>query len=168
MRLPLPLLLLALALALVPAQAQRVSDVRQTRHNLSAAGPGTTKAASESQVCVFCHTPHGSDTSAAVPLWNRTLANPSSYTTYDQLGTSSLDGKVAALRISVGTSRHAFASSCRTRKRTPGAVPASVSMSTNSIAPAATSSSCARAKLAPRLPVVSTSTRSTAAADSRN
>ena len=38
------------------------------------------------------HTPHGADASAAVPLWNRTLADPTSYTTYNSLGTSSLDG----------------------------------------------------------------------------
>ncbi len=44
---------------------------------------------------MFCHTPHGADTSAAVPLWNRTLPAPASFTTYDSLGTSTLDGKIA-------------------------------------------------------------------------
>jgi hypothetical protein len=97
MRRPLPLLLLALALALVPAQAQRVSDVRQTRHNLSAAGPGTTKAASESQVCVFCHTPHGATTvdqsgaGVRTPLWNRRIPAGSTYTPYTS---ASLDANV--------------------------------------------------------------------------
>jgi predicted CXXCH cytochrome family protein len=47
------------------------------------------------EICIFCHTPHGGDTSAAVPLWNRTLALPATYTTYDALGTSTLDGEVA-------------------------------------------------------------------------
>jgi len=64
---------LLLAALPVPAQAQRTSDVRNTLHNLSASGPGTAKATTENQVCVFCHTPHGADTTEK-PLWNRTLA----------------------------------------------------------------------------------------------
>lgn len=51
------------------------------------------------EVCVFCHTPHGADTSAAVPLWNKGLPSSASFTTYDQLGTSTLDGEV----LSVGS-----------------------------------------------------------------
>ncbi|MFZ2652975.1 MAG: hypothetical protein WA210_22980, partial [Burkholderiaceae bacterium] len=53
-------LLLASLVAAAPALAQRVSDVRATRHNLSTGGPGTTRAApgATTEVCVFCHTPH--------------------------------------------------------------------------------------------------------------
>ena len=66
------------------------ADITVTPHNLSSAGVGQT-----SEICVFCHTPHGGDTNASVPLWNKTLAAPSSYTTYDSLGTSSNDGDIA-------------------------------------------------------------------------
>lgn len=38
-------------------------------HNLSAGGPGSIKASSESEICIFCHTPHRS--SPQSPLWNR-------------------------------------------------------------------------------------------------
>jgi hypothetical protein len=48
-----------------------------------------------SETCVFCHTPHGSDTNAAVPLWNKELPDPTSYTRYSTLGTSTLDGEEA-------------------------------------------------------------------------
>lgn len=41
-----------------------------TRHNLSTSGPGPYKASTESEICVFCHTPHNGNTLA--PLWNRT------------------------------------------------------------------------------------------------
>ena len=73
-------LLFMLALAAAgTANAGRVSDVRNTRHNLSADGPGTTHAApgGTTEVCVFCHTPHGASQQDAAgnavraPLWNR-------------------------------------------------------------------------------------------------
>jgi len=44
-------------------------SVRNTKHNLSVSGPGTVRAATETRVCVFCHTPHSS--TAQAPLWNR-------------------------------------------------------------------------------------------------
>jgi predicted CXXCH cytochrome family protein len=53
--------------------------VANTRHNLSASGPGTVRAATESQICIFCHTPHNAAPNS--PLWNR--RNPgSTYTPY--------------------------------------------------------------------------------------
>lgn len=45
------------------------ASVVTTRHNLSVSGPGPVKASQESQVCIFCHTPHQSSPVAA--LWNR-------------------------------------------------------------------------------------------------
>lgn len=75
----------------LPAQAQ----IKDTKHNLGSTGTGTNKFSGTAEICVFCHTPHGADTSAAVPLWNRSLPAASSFTTYDSLGTSSLDGKTA-------------------------------------------------------------------------
>ncbi len=50
-----------------------------TVHNLSASGPGQIRAASEEQVCIFCHTPHGA--LAQRPLWNR-QAHLGPYTVY--------------------------------------------------------------------------------------
>jgi len=44
-------------------------SVVTTVHNLSVSGTGTVKATSETEVCVFCHTPHNSNPSG--PLWNR-------------------------------------------------------------------------------------------------
>ena len=45
------------------------ADIASSKHNLSVSGPGTVKAASEDQICVFCHAPHNSSPTA--PLWNR-------------------------------------------------------------------------------------------------
>ncbi|HWP13305.1 MAG TPA: cytochrome c3 family protein [Ramlibacter sp.] len=79
----------------LPASAQ----IKSTKHNLGTTpgGTGVNKFSGTAEICVFCHTPHGADTSAAVPLWNRTLPAPASFQTYDSLGTSSLDGKVATV-----------------------------------------------------------------------
>jgi hypothetical protein len=74
------------------AHAQSTSDVASTPHNLSVDGPGTAKATSETQVCVFCHTPHGATNSPGAPLWNRALSGQT-YTTYSS---SSLDAETIA------------------------------------------------------------------------
>jgi len=72
------------------------TSIVQTKHNLSSAGLTTqvNSFSGTTEVCVFCHTPHGSDTAAAVPLWNRQLNHGQTYQTYDTLGTSSLNGGV--------------------------------------------------------------------------
>ncbi len=56
-------------------------SITTTKHNLSVTGPGTLKAVSETQICIFCHTPHSSK--ADTPLWNRNFdAVSASYTPY--------------------------------------------------------------------------------------
>jgi predicted CXXCH cytochrome family protein len=72
-----------------------IAAVSNTKHNLGSGGSGPNTYPNTAEICVFCHTPHGGDTTAAVPLWNRTLAAPASYTTYDSLGSTSMDGAEA-------------------------------------------------------------------------
>jgi predicted CXXCH cytochrome family protein len=74
---------------------EAVAGISSTKHNLGSTGTGTNKFDGTGDLCVFCHTPHGADTTASVPLWNRKLSNPATYTTYSSLGTTSLDGAVA-------------------------------------------------------------------------
>jgi len=52
------------------------AGIAATRHNLSTTGPGPVKATVETQICVFCHTPHHA-VAAATPLWNRNLSSAS-------------------------------------------------------------------------------------------
>jgi hypothetical protein len=54
--------------------------VKDTKHNLSSTGPGDVKASSETQICIFCHTPHNS--SPAQPLWNHELSAVVNYINY--------------------------------------------------------------------------------------
>jgi len=70
------------------------AGIANTRHNLGATGSGPNHTTDTGEICIFCHTPHGGDTGAPVPLWNKTLTNPANFTTYDQLGTSTLDAAV--------------------------------------------------------------------------
>ncbi len=83
-----------------------VSGIANTKHNLgSTSTTGNNQHSGTGEICVFCHTPHGSSTldsdsnKVAVPLWNKALPSVGTFTTYDQLGTSSLDGAV----VSVGS-----------------------------------------------------------------
>ncbi|MDH3282203.1 MAG: cytochrome c3 family protein, partial [Gammaproteobacteria bacterium] len=55
------------------------AGVATTKHNLSVSGPGAIKAATETRICIFCHTPHNAVPSD--PLWNR-RASGSNYTPY--------------------------------------------------------------------------------------
>jgi predicted CXXCH cytochrome family protein len=66
----------ALALTLAswlagPMSAANKQDVINSSHNLSASGPGAVKS-SQTQVCIFCHAPHGVRPDVK-PLWNRTM-----------------------------------------------------------------------------------------------
>jgi predicted CXXCH cytochrome family protein len=89
----------AIATAISLAIAQKIPDVRNTKHNLSVTGPGTVKAQSETQVCVFCHTPHGAENLPA-PLWNRTQSGA----TYTPYTSSSLEANAAELASGPGGS----------------------------------------------------------------
>lgn len=99
-----PLRALALAAGLVAlgvagvASAQ-INSIEGSKHDFTAGGQaqdvtngGANPLPAGTGICVFCHTPHGSDTSASVPLWNKTLPDPATYTRYSNLGTVTLDG----------------------------------------------------------------------------
>jgi len=95
-RLTISLLVLAaagLSAATVLAQA---SNVAQTKHNLSASGPGPVRVAGTQGVCIFCHTPHAANPIG--PLWNR--ADPGTY--YQVYRSSTLQATVGQ---PTGTSR---------------------------------------------------------------
>ena len=47
------------------------ASIVNTKHNLSASGPGSVTAVNENRICIFCHTPHHATT--VTPLWSRPL-----------------------------------------------------------------------------------------------
>ena len=96
--------LAALLFTFSGAGTAQVTGIAATRHNLGSgvnAITGRNQVSDTAEICVFCHTPHGADTSAPAPLWNKRLgvagapAGGGTYTTYATLQTPSLDGAVA-------------------------------------------------------------------------
>jgi predicted CXXCH cytochrome family protein len=65
-------------------------SIVNTVHNLSVSGPGTIKATSESEICIFCHTPHNSN--PAGPLWNK-QSQGSTYVLYSSSTTQAAIGQ---------------------------------------------------------------------------
>jgi len=83
-------LVMAAALSLLAAPAL-ASSVVNSKHNLSTSGPGTIKSDNYSEVCVFCHTPHGANQNiTGAPLWNRS-AMPADFAVGDLYNSSTLE-----------------------------------------------------------------------------
>ena len=75
---------------LIFAFSLTAQSIVNSKHNLSVSGPGTVKASSENEICIFCHTPHNS--SPQKPLWNR--QDPASnYTLYTSTTTDATIGQ---------------------------------------------------------------------------
>jgi predicted CXXCH cytochrome family protein len=80
---------LLLFVLLILSRTSHAESIVNSVHNLTASGPGTIKAATESDVCVFCHTVHSAN--GATPLWNHSFSSVSNYVVYssstlDELG----------------------------------------------------------------------------------
>lgn len=89
----------ALAFGVVAAHA----GIKDTKHNLGSAtnenniagaGAGYT-----TEICVFCHTPHASNTSVSAPLWNKPTGT--GYTTYSTATSATIDGSVDMSGVSL-------------------------------------------------------------------
>ena len=94
------------------APAQLLEDVARTKHNLSSIAPdqilssatepkpGGSRLVSSpetTEICVFCHTPHGASSEATssvqAPIWNRSLSQ-ANFQLYDQVWSRSFEGKL--------------------------------------------------------------------------
>jgi len=64
--------------------AHAQTGIANTKHNLSnTSGPAGRNKTDIGEICVFCHTPHGSNATAAAPLWNRSyVPTAASFTMY--------------------------------------------------------------------------------------
>ena len=89
---------LAIGLSVIAQPAFAATGVANSVHNLSTAGLG----GASTQICVYCHTPHGSNDQVAAPLWNKGLSGdgtaPTTYTIYTS---STLDGSTDQANLTV-------------------------------------------------------------------
>ena len=100
-----------LALNNVLAGTVTATSIKDSPHNLSSSNilgttpsgnPTSNKSGNTAEICVFCHTPHGGDNSAAVPIWNRKLgiggaSGALGYARYAALGTTTFDALEAPI-----------------------------------------------------------------------
>ncbi|HSN51679.1 MAG TPA: hypothetical protein VLS87_04050, partial [Woeseiaceae bacterium] len=63
-----------------------------SKHDFTITGSAQATTSATDQVCVFCHTPHGADITAPVPLWNKVLnSEQTRFTRYSTLATPTFD-----------------------------------------------------------------------------
>lgn len=97
---------LALAVGLFPAgdALAAASGIATTKHNLGTSGTGSNHLTTGTgEICVFCHTPHGADSAAAAPLWNRKVSDATTYTKYTSptlFNTTTLTGSMSLACLS--------------------------------------------------------------------
>jgi len=87
-----------------PTQVLPAEDVRNTKHNFFLNRDVAYTADQTTEVCVFCHTPHGGQPSSSVnsvPLWNRAVPDGAGYTMYDS---PNFDGKPSQTGQPIGVS----------------------------------------------------------------
>ncbi len=84
----------------LPTKFNNTTTVGNTRHNMTqrqTAGGGPSGVNMDpyrndyGEVCVYCHTPHGANTTTTAPLWNRTMK----VTTYTTYSSATLSGTVS-------------------------------------------------------------------------
>ena len=84
-------------LALMAASSAAMASVSNTVHNLSVTGEGAhmTGANGTTEICIFCHTPHGGNQLTNAPLWNRSTSSTGVYTRFSSLGRITFDADEA-------------------------------------------------------------------------
>lgn len=96
-------LCIAATIVLGAAVGQQASAaIQNTKHNLGASNGVNTNymTTGTTEICVFCHTPHASNTNVKAPLWNKPT-NGGAYTTYNTATSATIDGSVDMSGVSL-------------------------------------------------------------------
>ncbi|RIX49691.1 MAG: hypothetical protein D3M94_01480 [Rhodocyclales bacterium GT-UBC] len=88
--------------ALVFGGAAAYAGIAATKHNLGASTGSNVNymTTGTTEICVFCHTPHASNTGVKAPLWNKPV-NGGVYTTYNTSTSATIDGSVSMTGVSL-------------------------------------------------------------------
>src|SRR5665213_3361539 len=79
-----------LIVMLLQTSALMGMSVLESKHNLTASGPGAIKATKQSDACIFCHESHGA--MPKTPLWNHNSSG-AVYTPYNSSTTKAVIGQ---------------------------------------------------------------------------
>ncbi|MEO8342573.1 MAG: cytochrome c3 family protein [Gallionella sp.] len=89
---------LAGGLTLMAASSFASASVVDTAHNLGSTNTsGGMTFSGTTEICIFCHTPHGGDQSVAAPIWNRTQSSTSVYTRFSAMNRITFDADEAPI-----------------------------------------------------------------------
>jgi hypothetical protein len=64
---------------------EAMAAIAATKHNLSSSHTATGQSIfsdTQTEICVFCHTPHAAIKNDSIPLWNHTLSTTAAYGVY--------------------------------------------------------------------------------------
>jgi predicted CXXCH cytochrome family protein len=88
--------------AFVLGTASAYAGIAATKHNLGASNGSNINymTTGTTEICVFCHTPHASNTNVKAPLWNKPV-NGGTYTTYTTAVSATIDGSVDMTGVSL-------------------------------------------------------------------
>jgi predicted CXXCH cytochrome family protein len=53
--------------------------IANTKHDLSTTSTGAVIKGTSTEICVYCHTPHGASSAGTAPLWNRIVVNATGF-----------------------------------------------------------------------------------------
>ena len=83
----------ALTIGLTAIAQPALAQIADSMHNFTGIGanPSGYPVASTTEICVFCHTPHGANTNIAAPMWNKALQT----STYILYTSASLDSSLS-------------------------------------------------------------------------
>lgn len=85
---------LAVVMGVVAIPQSASAAISGTKHNLSSTGTTSTHVTNtSSDLCGFCHTPHGATTSSTAPLWNKPTTS-TAYSLYDANWSATMDASV--------------------------------------------------------------------------
>jgi predicted CXXCH cytochrome family protein len=84
-------------LALLAVSSVAMASVVNTKHNLGSSNSvSSNHTTATTEICIFCHTPHGADQTTFAPLWNRATGT-ATYTRFSALGRLTFDAKEAPI-----------------------------------------------------------------------
>lgn len=81
----------ALAIGLAAIAQPAMAGISASKHNLGSNNTSGNHVSDTAEICVFCHTPHGSNTlMIAAPLWNKRITS-AAYSSYTSLNSATFD-----------------------------------------------------------------------------